>query len=60
MMRIPPKGRGRSCCSEGTLEEKIAWPEGLCVVMSWDMLVEVRIAFLGKGRLSIGNLCSRC
>jgi len=48
MMRIPPKGNGRSWCSSGTLEEKMALPELLCVVMSWDMMVVMRAVFVGK------------
>jgi hypothetical protein len=40
-MRIPPKGRGSSCCSSGILGEKMAWPEGLWVVMRWDMVVGI-------------------
>ena len=34
MMRIPPKGNGKSWCSSGTSDEKMALPELLCVVMS--------------------------
>jgi hypothetical protein len=40
-MRIPPKGRGSSCCSLGILGEKMAWPEGLWVVMRKDMVVGI-------------------
>lgn len=35
--RMPPKGKGSSCCCSGTLEDKTAWPELLWVVMTWDM-----------------------
>lgn len=44
MRRIPPNGSGRSCCSSGTLEEKMAWPELLCVVMTCDMLAALSLA----------------